>query len=146
MKIILLENVKGKGKKGQVVEQPNGYANFLIRGNKALPATDENMKVLEEKQAVEEAAEAKLIQKMKEVKTFVEEHPVKIKAKSGKDGRMFGSVSTKQIVSEYQKQFDIKLDKKKFKSTEALNALGTYKLEIDLHKDVQAIVTVIVGE
>lgn len=146
MKIILLENVKGKGKKGEVINQPNGYANFLIRGNKALPATDVNIKELDEQKALEAEQERERIAKMKEVKLFVEEHPLRIKVKTGKDGRVFGSVSTKQIVSEYEKQFKVKLDKKKFNSTEALNALGTYHVKIDLHKQVSAKLTIIVGE
>lgn len=146
MKIILLEDVKGKGKKHQIIDQPSGYAMFLIRGNKALVADDANIAKLEQQQEEAAIKEEELVAEMKELKAFIEKNPVKIMVKAGDGGRIFGTVSTKQVVQEYQKKYDIKLDKKKMSMLGTMNALGTYKITLQLHKDVEAVLQVMIGE
>jgi len=146
MKVILTEDVKGRGKVGDVIEVANGYANYLFKNNLALPANDENLQILNDKKKKEADEEEKLIAEMALLKSFIESNPVSIKVKTGAEGKIFGTVSTKQIVDEYKKQYDIKLDKKKIKTEETVNALGTYLLKIELHKQVEAIITVRIEE
>lgn len=138
MKIILKDNVKGKGKKGQMINVANGYANFLIKQNKALLANEENLAKLEAEKAAKEQAEIALLEEMKQVKQVVEKNPVVIKVKTSEDGRIFGSVSTKQICDVFYNENNIKLDKKKIKTNITINSLGVYKLDIELHKEVHA--------
>lgn len=138
MKIILIKDVRGKGKIGDILEIANGHANFLIRNGSAKPATEEAIDDLNQQRADAEAKELALIEEMKKVKEFIEKNPISIKVKTGEQGRVFGTVSTKQIVSEYLKKYDVKIDKKKIKHGETINALGTYILEIELHKQVLA--------
>lgn len=138
MKIILIKDVKGKGKIGDIIELPNGHANFLIRNKSAKAATEEAVDELNTQRAEAEAKELAHIEEMKKVKEFIEKNPISIKVKTGEQGRVFGTVSTKQIVSEYLKKYDVKIDKKKIKHDETINALGVYILEIELHKQVIA--------
>jgi large subunit ribosomal protein L9 len=142
MKIILIKDVKGKGKMEDIIDIPNGHANFLIRSKSAKPATEAAVDELNTQRADAEAKEMALIEEMKVVRDFVEKNPIAIKVKTGAQDRVFGTVSTKQIVSEYLKKYDVKIDKKKIKHTEPINALGTYILEIELHKKVIAKLTV----
>jgi large subunit ribosomal protein L9 len=138
MKVILIKDVKGKGKLGDIIELPNGHANFLIRNKSARPATEDAVDELKQEREAKEAAELALIDEMKLKKEFIENNPIAIKVKTGEKQRVFGTVSTKQVVSEYMKKYDVKIDKKKIKSSETINALGTYILEIELHKKVIA--------
>ncbi len=142
MKIILIKDVKGKGKLGDIIDIPNGHANFLIRSKSAMPATDDAINALNAERAEAEAKELALIEEMKIVKEFVEKNPIAIKIKTGAQDRVFGTVSTKQIVNEYLKKYDVKIDKKKIKHTNPINALGSYILDIELHKKVIAKLTV----
>lgn len=138
MKIILIKDVKGKGKIGDIIDIANGHANFLIRNGSAKAATEEAVTDLNQQRADAEAKELALIEEMKKVRDFIEKNPISIKVKTGEQGRVFGTVSTKQVVSEYLKKYDVKIDKKKIKSGETINSLGTYILEIELHKQVIA--------
>ncbi len=142
MKIILIKDVKGKGKLGDIIDIPNGHANFLIRSKSAKPATDAAVNALNAERVEAEAKELALIEEMKVVKEFVEKNSITIKVKTGAQDRVFGTVSTKQVVSEYLKKYDVKIDKKKIKHTDPINALGSYILEIELHKQVIAKLTV----
>ncbi len=138
MKIILIKDVKGKGKFGEIIDIPAGHANFLIRSKSAKPATDDAINELNTQRAEAEAKEMALIEEMKVARDFIQRNPISIKVKTGAQDRVFGTVSTKQIVSEYLKKYDVKIDKKKIKHGETINALGTYILEIELHKQVIA--------
>lgn len=141
MKVIFLEDVKGRGKKGEVKEVPDGYANnFLIKNKKAEPATNANVSALRgqkkaaDREAAEEKAEAEALKaKLEDDKTVVE-----LKAKAGTDGRLFGAISSKQVVEALEKQFGLKIDKRKMDMKEPIRALGYRTVTVKLHYDVEA--------
>ncbi|CAK1252175.1 50S ribosomal protein L9 [Fructobacillus evanidus] len=149
MKVVFLEDVKGRGKKGEVKDVPDGYANnFLIKNKKAEPATGKNLGAVkgrqkaEEKLAAEELAEAKqLKEKLENEKTVIE-----IKGKAGTDGRLFGAVSTKQIVAALSDQYKVKIDKRKLLLNQPIHAIGFTTVPVKLHHDVMADLRVHVSE
>ncbi|MDY4788079.1 MAG: 50S ribosomal protein L9 [Bacilli bacterium] len=147
MKVILLQDVKNVGKKGEIKEVSDGYGmNFLIKRKLAVPATQKAMEVkreedLEAKQRYEEN-KAKAI----EMKTYLESLTLTIYTKGGKEGKMFGNISTKQIVEEYRKQFNVSLDKRKFIDVNPIASFGTSRLKMELFKDVIATLNVQVLE
>jgi large subunit ribosomal protein L9 len=147
MKVIFLKDVKGKGKKGEVKNVADGYAhNFLIKQGLAKEANNANISTLdalkkkEEKAAAEELAEA---QKLKEVLNQI---TVELNAKAGEGGRLFGSITTKQIAEELQKKHGIKIDKRKMELADAIRTLGHTKVPVKLHHEVVATLTVSVTE
>lgn len=138
MKIILLEDIKGRGVKNQVIEVAAGYGNYLITNKKGILATEENLNNLKEQlhqEALEAENQKKLMQKIKEE---IEEKCVNIYIKIGADGKLFGHVTTKQICEEFEAQTGIHLDKRKVSLPVEINSLGVYTANVDLHKDVQA--------
>ena len=138
MKVILLEDVKGRGVKNQVIDVAVGYGNYLISNKKGILATDENLAKLKEElhQAQVEAEEQKKM--MQKIKEEIEEKCVNIYIKIGADGKLFGHVTTKQIVEEFEAQTGIRLDKRKVSLPVEINALGVYMAVVDLHKEVKA--------
>ncbi|GLB59209.1 50S ribosomal protein L9 [Cytobacillus sp. NCCP-133] len=147
MKVIFLKDVKGKGKKGEVKNVADGYAhNFLIKQGLALEANQSNVSSLnaqkkkEEKLAAEELAEAK---KLKET---LEKLTVEITTKAGEGGRLFGSITSKQIAEELQKKHSIKIDKRKIEMDDAIRSLGYTKVPVKLHTEVMAALNVHVKE
>ncbi|HIY93783.1 MAG TPA: 50S ribosomal protein L9 [Candidatus Companilactobacillus pullicola] len=149
MKVIFLKDVRGKGKKGEVKNVATGYAqNFLIKNNEAIEATKANIAKLKAEQNREakdyeaEKAEAKVLKgKIEDDKTVVE-----VLAKSGADGRLFGSVTTKKIADELNKQYDIKVDKHKMELTDGIKSLGYINVPIRLFEGVEATIRVHVAE
>jgi len=146
MKIIFLEDVKGKGKKGEVKELPNGFANFLIKQHKAVAATEGNINRLKQQEVQQQKQEEMRLEEAKVLKVQVEDKTVVIKVKSGNNGRVFGSVSTKAIAEEFEKQFGIKLDKRKMDLEEPIRGLGMARIPIHLHPEVTATIVVQVKE
>lgn len=146
MKVIMLEDVKGKGKKGELKELPTGFANFLIKQKKALEATPGNMKKLELQEAEVQKQQVLKLEEAKALKAEVEQKTVIVMVKSGNNGRVFGSVSTKAIAEEFEKQFNIKLDKRKMDLEEPIRGLGMARVPIHLHAEVTAIITVQIKE
>lgn len=147
MKVIFLKDVKGKGKKGEVKNVADGYANnFLLKQGLAVEAnagavsTLNAQKKKEEKQAIEELNEAK---KLKEI---IEKITVELTAKSGEGGRLFGSITSKQIAEELNKKHQIKLDKRKIELSDAIRSLGYTKVPVKLHQEVAATLNVHVKE
>ena len=147
MKVVFLKDVKGKGKKGEIKNVADGYAhNFLLKNNLALEANAAAISALEgqkkknEKEAAEELAEAK---KLKEI---LEQLTVELKAKSGNDGRLFGSITTKQIAAQLEKTNGIKIDKRKMELDDAIRALGYTNVPVKLHHEVIATLKVHVTE
>ena len=141
MKVIFLQDVKGQGKKGQVKEVPTGYANnFLLKKGLAKEATSQAMSELQGKQKAQDKHEAEILAQAKELKAILEDEKtlVKITGKSGQDGRLFGSVPSKQIAEALEKQFQIKLDKRKLQLKEPLRVLGLYEIPAKLHHEVTA--------
>jgi large subunit ribosomal protein L9 len=145
MKVIFLQDVKGKGKKGDIKEVPNGYAqNFLLKNNLAKAANNESMAELKGKKKAQEKHEAEILAEAEELKKVLEkeETVVKIKAKAGEDGRLFGSIPSKQIADALNKQYAIKLDKRKIELDQPIRALGYTKVPVKLHPKVTATITV----
>ncbi|AAP12325.1 TPA: 50S ribosomal protein L9 [Bacillus thuringiensis] len=147
MKVIFLKDVKGKGKKGEVKNVPDGYANnFLLKQGLAAEATNSSMKTLEAQKRKEEKDAAAELENAKELKETLEKLTVELKAKSGEGGRLFGSITSKQIVDAMQKSHKIKLDKRKFEMDDAIRALGYTNVTVKLHPQVTATVKVHVSE
>lgn len=138
MKVILLADVKKVGRKGEVVEVSSGYAsNFLIPRKLAVIANEANHAKLEKSNAEEEARQKVLKEQAEADAAKLASVSVEFKAKVGSDGRMFGSISPKQIEEETFKQHGIKIDKRKFIDKYPANALGYTKLKIELYKGSQ---------
>ena len=146
MKIILTSDVKGKGKKGDIIDIPAGHANFLIKSKQAILATVDNIKQLEKAETERKANEEKELVEAKELKVKVDNNPVTVGVKVGKEGKLFGTVSSKHIVEEYKNQNNITLDKRKMLFDKDIDSLGTYKIPIQLHKEVTATITLYVVE
>ena len=145
MKVIFLQDVKGKGKKGDIKEVPNGYAqNFLIKNNLAKPANNESMAELKGKQKAKEKQDAEVLAEAKELKALLEkeETVVKINANAGEDDRLFGSIPSKQIADALNKQYKIKIDKRKIELDQPIRALGFTQVPVKLHPQVTATINV----
>ncbi len=138
MKIILTKDLKGKGKKDDIIEVAAGYGNNLVRNELAVIASPENLKALDDKKHQEAIREAEELQEKKLLKEKIEKTEVKIPVKVGKDGKLFGSVSSKQIADAVANQLNVKLDKRKLDLDTSITALGTYEIKIQLHRDVTA--------
>ena len=146
MKVILLADVKKVGKKGETVTVSDGYgANFLIPRGLAKPSTSTTQKELARDNAAEEARQKELKAEAEAVKEKLEHINVEFKAKVGSDGRMFGSISSKEIVEGMEKQWGIKLDKRKFIDKYPANALGYTRLKIELYKGSEGVVEGVVN-
>lgn len=145
MKVIFTQDVRGKGNRGEVKEVPDGYAqNFLIKNGKAKLATPQAMSALrgqqklEEKKAAEQRAEAQTVkEKLEDDKTVVQ-----IQSKAGEDSRLFGSIPSKQIAQALEKQYQIKVDKRKMDLPEPIKALGYRNVTVHLYPGVDATIRV----
>lgn len=143
MKVILLSDVKNVGKKGEVKEVSDGYArNFLIRNRLAVEATKGSLNVLDKQNQAAADLEAQKVAEAKVLKEEIEKLTLVFKVKVGKEGRVFGTVSTKQITEELLKRYKIKVEKRKFVDTDNLATLGYHSVKIELHKGVIATVKV----
>lgn len=138
MKVILLEDVKGRGSKDQVIEVASGYGQFLITQKKALPATDENLEVLRKAKAEEELQIQNHLELMKKLKSEIDGKTVTLTIQTGQDGKAFGSITTKKVVEAFEEQNNILLDKKKVELSSEINSVGIYTANVYLHKDVKA--------
>lgn len=147
MKVILTQDIKGQGKKGQLVEVSDGYArNFLMPRGLAREATKENLNVMHGKQEAEAYKKQMALDDAKELAKKLGELTVEIKAKSGENGKLFGSVTSKEIVEELLGAHHIKIDKKKLVLPDGIKTLGTTEVEIKLHPGVSAKLKVSVTE
>ena len=143
MKVILLEDVKSLGKKGEIVNVNDGYArNFILPKKLGLEATSKNLNDLKlQKQNDEKVAQEKL-DAAKALAEEIKEKSITVKIQSGVEGRVFGSISSKEIALEAKKQLNMDIDKKKIIIPDAIKSLGTYNVNIKLHKDVMATLAV----
>lgn len=146
MKVILTKDVKGKGKINDIIDIPAGHANYLIRTNQAIEATDDNVKHLEYGKLLEKQAQEAKLKEMQALKIVVEKSPITISVRVGKNGKLFGSVTTKQIVEAFKAEHQVDLDKRKILSDKEIESLGTYQIPIQLHKEVIATMVVYVVE
>lgn len=138
MKIILLDDVKGKGKKDGIIEVAGGYANYLISAKLALPATDDNLKKLAEAKEALRQQEIKYLSLMKKVASEIEGKSITLPIQIGVDGKRFGSITTKQIVEEFEKKHGVVIDKKKVELASEITSAGIYPVVVNLDKGVKA--------
>ncbi|KRN09502.1 50S ribosomal protein L9 [Liquorilactobacillus mali] len=148
MKVIFLQDVRGKGRRGEIKEIPDGYANFLIKGNKAKVATAQAMSQLKGQQKAEEKREAEVFAEAKDLKQKLEsgEMVVEMKAKAGEDGRLFGSITSKQVAQALVQQYSLKIDKRKMELNEPIKTLGYTNIPVKLHNKVTAKIRVHITE
>lgn len=137
MEIVLLEDVKALGKKGQVVKVNDGYArNFILPKKLGIEATPKNLNDLKLQKANEAKIAAEQLAAAKELAAELAEKSITLAIKAGEGGRAFGSVSSKEISKAISDQLGLEIDKKKLVLPEPLKTFGTHQVSIKLHKDV----------
>lgn len=147
MDIILIEDVKSLGKKGDHVKINDGYArNFILPKKLGVEATPKNINDLKLQQANESKRQQDILEEAQAFAAKIGEKPVVLKIKTGEGGRTFGSVSTKEIAAETKAQLGFELDKKKMVLAESIKNVGTYIIPVKLHPKVTAELTVKVTE
>lgn len=147
MKVIFLKDVKGQGKKGEIKNVADGYANnYLLKRGLAVEATPANLSKLQAQKKREEKEAAQELANAKAMKEKLEKVTVEIFAKAGEGGRLFGSVTSKQIADTLLKEHNIKLDKRKIELPEPIRSLGYTKVPVKLHPEVNGTLTVHVKE
>ena len=147
MKIILLEDVKSLGKKGEIVNVSDGYArNAILPKKLGVEATSKNLNDLKLQNQHADKVAAENLENAKELAKVVEQQKVVIKIKSGEGGRIFGSVSTKEIAKAAKDQLKLDIDKKKMVLPEPIKSIGSFEVPIKLHKEVTARLSVKVVE
>ena len=147
MKVILLEDVKSLGKKGELVEINEGYArNFILKKKLGLEATTKNLNDLKLKKANEEKVAKEQLEAAKVFAEELKEKVVKVSIKTGEGGRVFGSVSTKEIAAAAKTQLGLDIDKKKLHLQEPIRMVGTVIMPYKVHPQVTAELTVKVAE
>ena len=143
MKVILQQDVKGQGKKGQMVEVSEGYGrNFLLPRKLAIPATADAINTMNLKEKAKKAEEARMKAEAQEIAEKLKECTVKLTAKAGNGGRLFGAVTTKEISDGLQKQFGINIPKQKLVLDEPIKAFGGYQVKAKLGFEINGIVKV----
>ena len=147
MKVILLEDVKALGKKGEIVNVNDGYArNFILPKKLGLEATGKNLNDLKLQKANEDKKAQAILEEAQELAKKIEAGKVTLAIKVGEGGRTFGSVSSKEIAAEVKKQMDLDIDKKKIQLKDSIKTLGTHEVPVKLHPKVTATLKVAVTE
>ena len=147
MKVILQQDVKGQGKKGQMVEVSEGYArNFLLPRKMAVPATADAINTMNLKEKAKKAEEARQKALAEETAEKLKECMVKLTARAGAGGKLFGAVTTKEISEGLQKQFGIDIPKQKLVLEEPIKAFGGYQLKCKLGYEISGTINVTVVE
>lgn len=149
MKVIFLADVKGKGKKGEIKEVPTGYAqNFLIKKNLAKEATAQAIGELRGQEKAKEKAHAELVAEAHAIKAKLEDETtiVRFTEKVGPDGRTFGSITSKKIAEELEKQFAISIDKRHIKLEHPLRAVGSIDIPVKIYQDITSVIQLYVHE
>ena len=141
MKIILLEDVRKQGRKGDILEVKDGYGNFLIKNKQAVVASQGSLNRLNRENEEKAIALANDIKAAETLKTKLEKIELSFKVKTGEGDKVFGSISPKQIAEELGKK-GFKVDKKQIKPTTSLSSLGYHSVDIELHKKVIATIRV----
>lgn len=145
MRVIFLKDVKGKGKKGEIKNVADGYANnFLLKNGLAEEATTSSVSALKGQQKAEDKKAAEELQVAQDLKALLEkeETVITIPAKAGEDNRLFGSITSKQVAEHLYKQHKVKLDKRKINLPNPIRSLGYTRMEVRLHPEVTATLTV----
>ncbi len=147
MEVILLEDVKSLGKKGDIVKVSDGYArNFILPKKLGVEKTAKSLNELKQQKAAEEKRQQAIFEEAKALAAQIEAGSIMLKMKGGEGGRTFGSVSTKEITSAIKEQLKLEVDKKKLQLAEPIRNFGTYHVPVRLHPKVTAEVTVKVEE
>ncbi len=147
MKVILLQDVKGQGKKGQLIEASDGYArNYLLPRKLAAPATADAINTLNLKEKARRAEEARLRAEAQDTADKLKDCVVKLKAKAGQGGRLFGAVTSKEISEGLAKQHGVEIAKQKLVLDEPIKAFGSYQIKAKLGYEITATVYVVVSE
>ena len=147
MEIVLLEDVKALGKKGQIVTVNDGYArNFILPKKLGVEATSKNLNDLKLKKANDAKLAAEILAAAKELASKLDESKVTLSIKAGEGGRAFGSVSNKEISKAITDQLGLEIDKKKIVLNDPIKSIGSFEVPIKLHKDVTARLAVKVVE
>lgn len=146
MKVILLQDVKKQGKKDDILEVSDGYANnFLIKNKLAVPYSKKSKEVLDTELEIRKEQEEKKVLECEQLAKEIQKKKLVFLLKSGKDGKTFGSISSKQI-NEELKKMGFNIDKKCIHIDETIDSLGCYEVEIELHKKVVFKITVEIKE
>lgn len=138
MKVILIADVKGKGKKDDILDVANGYGNFLITNNLAIVATEENMKKLAEQQEQEKINNENRRNVLEKLKSEIQGKFISVYIRIGADGKNFGHITTKYICDEFEAQTGIHLDKKKIELPAEINSVGIFTANVRLDRDIVA--------
>ncbi len=147
MEVVLLEDVKALGKKGQIVKVNDGYArNFILPKKLGVEATSKNLNDLKLQKANEEKMAAEQLAAAKELAARIEKGSVTLTMKAGENGKAFGSVSSKEIAAAATDQLSLEIDKKKLVLGEPLKTFGTHEVAVNLHRDVTAKLSVKIVE
>lgn len=147
MNVILKEDVKGSGKKGEMIKVSDGYGrNYLLPKGLAIEANAQAMGEMKAKQAAVEHKAATEKQEAKALADKIHEKTVKLTAKAGAGGKLFGSITSKEIADEINKQFGCSVDKRKVSLEVDIKAFGSYTASVKLHPGISAQVYVVVGE
>ena len=147
MEVILLVDVKKVGKKNQTVKVSDGYANnFLLKQKLAVPVSKKSVEILEEQKETARINEESNKKDAQALAERLKDITLEFTAKVGKDSKLFGSISLKQVEEEMKKQFNITIDKRKFIDKGPLDMLGIYKLRIELYKGVVGEIKVHISE
>lgn len=137
MKIILKADIKGVGKKGELINASDGYArNYLFPRNLAMEANDGNIKTLEHQKAKEVKKKSEDLQNAKEFAKKLADYTVTLKVKTGDNGKLFGSITSKDIADELKAQHGIEIDKKKIILEDAIKVVGSYDVEVKVYPEV----------
>ncbi|MEE3495833.1 MAG: 50S ribosomal protein L9 [Butyrivibrio sp.] len=147
MQVILLEDVKSLGKKGEIVKVSDGYAkNFVIPKKLGVEATQKNLNELKNQQKRDSILAQQRLDEAKAYGEKISKETVQLTMKAGEGGRVFGSVSTKEIVTAAKAQFGFDIDKKKLQMPEPIKSFGTYEIPVKLHPQVTSVLKVCVKE
>ena len=147
MKVILTEDVKTLGKKGDIVEVSDGYArNFILKTKKGMEATGKNMNDLKLQKANDDRIAKEILEAAKKLAEKIEKNQINLSIKTGEGGKAFGSVSSKEIAAGVKEQMDLDIDKKKIQLKEQIKTLGTHVVPVKLHQKVTAQLKVVVTE
>lgn len=139
MKVILLQDIKGVGKKDEIINASDGYArNFLLPRKMAVEADKNNLNKLNVKKENEKQRKQNELENAKEIAEKMKTITLKIKAKSGENGKIFGGITSKEIAENLKEQYNINVDKKKISIQETIKMLGNYFVEIKLHEGITA--------
>lgn len=147
MKVILNADIKGVGKKNEIINASDGYVrNYLFPKKLAVPADTQNMNVLNAKKASEQHKKDLELEEAKKIQEKMKKIILKVITKAGENGKTFGSITSKEIAENLEKQYKIKVDKKKINLTEQIKTLGTYVVDVKLFEGVVGKLTISVTE